>query len=68
MQVVVNGEERTVPDGATVQSLVAFLGGPESGRGIAVVMDGAVVPRSQWAVVDLYHLATFEVLMAVQGG
>jgi sulfur carrier protein len=68
MQVIVNGQERALPDGATVQSLVVELGVPESGRGVAVAVDGEVVPRSEWPGAALTAGARVEVLIAVQGG
>lgn len=68
MRVVLNGNERTLPSGATVESLVTELGAPESGRGVAVAVDGVVIPRSQWAEVELSPEARIEVLTAVQGG
>jgi len=37
-------------------------------RGVAVALDGAVVPRASWATVQLLEGARLEVLTAVQGG
>jgi sulfur carrier protein len=68
MQVVVNGHEREVLDGATVAWLVSELGAPESGRGVAVAVDGVVVPRSEWDAAELRPGVRIEVLTAVQGG
>lgn len=68
MRILVNGDERALPEGATVESLVAVLGAPESGRGVAVAVEGMVVPRSEWAEVELSPGARVEVLTAVQGG
>jgi sulfur carrier protein len=68
MQVMVNGQERSVANGATVGSLIAELGVPGSGRGVAVAVDGAVVPRSQWPEAALRPGVRVEVLTAVQGG
>jgi sulfur carrier protein len=68
MQVLVNGDERTLPEGSTVESLVALLGAPENGRGVAVAVEGEVVPRSEWAQVELSPRVRVEVLTAVQGG
>jgi sulfur carrier protein len=68
MQVMVNGQLRALPDGATVQALVSELGVPESGRGVAVAVDGQVVPRSMWAESALRPGVRVEVLTAVQGG
>lgn len=68
MQVMVNGQERSIADGATVGSLVRELGAPGSGRGVAVAVDGVVVPRSQWPDTALRAGVRVEVLTAVQGG
>ncbi len=68
MQVMVNGQERALPDGATVQALVAELGVPEGGRGVAVAVNGEVVPRSRWSESALSPGVRVEVLTAVQGG
>jgi sulfur carrier protein len=61
-----NDEGREVPVGTTVAALMAEHGVPE--RGVAVALDGAVVPRASWATVRLLEGARLEVLTAVQGG
>jgi sulfur carrier protein len=69
--VTVNGDERSLPEGATVQTLVSALVGERESppeRGIAVAVHGEVVPRSRWASTALHHGAVVEVLTAVQGG
>jgi sulfur carrier protein len=68
VEVLVNGQERELSDGATVASLLAALGAPESGRGVAVAVDGEVVPRSRWSETELAAGVRVEVLTAVQGG
>jgi sulfur carrier protein len=37
-------------------------------RGIAVAVNGEVVPRSQYATIELTEGATVEIVTAVQGG
>jgi sulfur carrier protein len=66
MTVVVNGERREVVDGTTVDAVVRSLGDAE--RGLAVALDGEVVPRSAWATTRLREGQHVEVLRAVQGG
>jgi sulfur carrier protein len=68
MLVTVNGEQRELPDGATVEGLVQSLGARADGRGVAVALDGGVVARSAWAATELWPGARAEVLIAVQGG
>lgn len=66
MRVIVNGEGRELPAGATVATLVATLGGGD--RGVAVAIDEEVVPRSAWPTAVLGDGVRVEVLTAVQGG
>jgi sulfur carrier protein len=66
MIVMVNGEHRELPDHATVASLVEQLSAPP--RGVAVAIDGEVVPRGEWADTALPHGAHIEVVAAIQGG
>lgn len=67
MRVVVNGEPRELRDGATVDDAVDAAG-PESHAGVAVAVDGEVVPRSRWTDQALADGQQVEVLRAVQGG
>jgi len=68
MEVLVNGEERSLEPGTTVADLVASLGAPADGRGVAVAIDTEVIPRSYWSDTELTPGARVEVLIAVQGG
>jgi sulfur carrier protein len=66
VEVTLNGERRTVDDGTTVDVVVA---GFERGRaGVAVAVNGEVVPRSRWATTTLSTDDRIEVLAAAQGG
>jgi sulfur carrier protein len=64
----VNGEERQLEDRATVWALVQSLGGPSDACGVAVAVNGEVVPRGAWERTPLAEGARVEVLAAVQGG
>jgi len=67
--IIVNGTPREAPAGATVAELVGELDGiPQDGRGIAVAVDGEVVPRGAWAASALHDGARVEIVGAVQGG
>ena len=66
--VTVNGEDRELPAGATVASVIASLHNAPEGRGVAVALEGEVVPRAQWPTTELHEGATVEVVAAVQGG
>jgi sulfur carrier protein len=68
MRLVLNGEPRDLPDGATVADAVAASGAPESHAGVAVAVDGEVVPRGAWPQQALAEGQQVEVLQAVQGG
>jgi sulfur carrier protein len=64
--VTLNGEPRELPENATVESAVRELGAPN--RGVAVALDGEVVPRGDWASTRVRDGQEVEVLRAVQGG
>jgi sulfur carrier protein len=51
-----------------VASVVASLPGAPDGRGVAVAVEGEVVPRAQWPSTELRDGVTIEVVVAVQGG
>ena len=67
MNVIVNGEPRELPKDARVADVVSAVAG---GRrdGIAVAMDGEIVPKSQWDEVLVGENARLEVLSAIGGG
>jgi sulfur carrier protein len=66
MRVILNGETCELDQGATVDAAVQITGAPD--RGVAVAVDGEVVPRGQWAGMVLREGQKVEVLQAVQGG
>jgi sulfur carrier protein len=68
VNVLVNGESRHLPDGATIESLLAELDLGPGRRGVAVAVDAEVVPRSGWPETELTDGAHVEVLTAIQGG
>jgi sulfur carrier protein len=65
--VTINGERRELDDGATIEVAVRAAGAPD-GRGVAVALDGEVVPRGEWATTEVHEGQQVEVLHAVQGG
>ena len=67
MRVELNGEPVELPAGATVDAAVSEAGA-NAERGIAVAVDGEVVPRSAWPQTPLAEGAKVEVVAAVQGG
>jgi sulfur carrier protein len=66
--VTLNGRRRELPSEATVEAAVREAGAPDSGRGVAVAVDGEVVPRGEWRRTQLREGQQVEVLRAVQGG
>ena len=66
MVVWINGEQRELAAGAGVIDALTALGAP--GAGVAVAVDGEVVPRADWQATRLADGARVEVLTAVQGG
>ena len=68
MRVVVNGEQRELASGVTVAGVVASIHDRPEGRGLAVALDGEVVPRARWQQTELSEGARVEIVAAVQGG
>jgi sulfur carrier protein len=68
VEVQLNGEPRELPDGATVETAMREAGATGNGRGVAVAVDGEVVPRGEWDSTRLREGQQVEVLRAVQGG
>jgi len=66
--IIVNGEQSELSAGETLAAVLARLEIPLEGRGIAVAVDGEVVPRAQWPSFALPEHARVEVLGAMQGG
>ncbi len=66
MQVWINGKPGELVDGARVPDALALLAVPETG--VAVAVDGTVVPRAAWPDTALTDGTRIEVLTAVQGG
>jgi thiazole synthase len=67
MRVELNGEPTALPDGATVAAAIE-ASGAAAWRGVAVAVDGEVVPRSEWDATRLHEGEKIEVLAAIQGG
>ncbi len=66
--VILNGERTDLADRASVTAAVTAAGAPAEGRGVAVAVDGEVVPRGEWESTELHEGQRVEVLQAVQGG
>jgi thiazole synthase len=68
MRIELNGEPAELADSATLVEAALAAGAPESRRGVAIALDGEVVPRSEWGTTPLREGAAVEVLAAIQGG
>jgi sulfur carrier protein len=68
VRIVLNGAGQELPEGATLAAAIAVSGAPDGQRGVAVAVDGEVVPRGEWQTTPLADGARVEVLQAVQGG
>jgi len=64
--VAVNGEQVELGPGATVETVVETL--QIRSPGVAVALNGEVVPRSAWSGTNLRAGDSVEVLTAAQGG
>jgi sulfur carrier protein len=67
VNVTVNGEARELAEGARVADVVAGMAGTRK-TGIAVAVNGEVVPKSAWAAVPLGEDDRVEILSAIGGG
>jgi sulfur carrier protein len=63
-----NGKDCELQAGASVAAVLERLQVPGDARGVAVAVDGEVVPRAQWETFQLAEDARVEVLTAMQGG
>jgi thiazole synthase len=68
MNIELNGDLVALPDGAGVTEAVEASGADHGQRGLAVAIDGEVVPRSEWDGTRLREGQKVEVLAAIQGG
>ncbi len=68
IRVEVNGEAVSLPEGATVTETIDAAGVSGTRDGLAVAVDGEVVPRSEWDATPLADGQRVEVLAAIQGG
>lgn len=78
MNIILNGNQEAVADGASISALVSQVTGrplaadgqATDGRrlGVAVARNAQVVPRSQWSATALADGDDVELVTAVQGG
>ena len=68
MMIELNGAPAELPDGASVAEAVAATGAEAQLRGVAVAVEGEVVPRGEWDATSLREGQAVEVVRAIQGG
>ena len=68
MTIDLNGRPVELADNATIADAVGAAGVEPQARGVAVAVDGEVVPRGEWQQVALRNGQSVEVVGAVQGG
>jgi sulfur carrier protein len=66
--IILNGQSSDALPGETVATVLERLGLSPDARGVAVAVDGEVVPRAGWQTFALQENARVEVLTAMQGG
>ncbi len=66
--IVLNGDAMQLPAGSSLLDALAQIGITPQSRGVAVAVDGEVVPRTHWEAYSLHDGARVEALTATQGG
>lgn len=68
MKVVVNGDLHELAEGTHVDDVLVLLGRDRRGLGLAVAINGQVVPRADWPERELAESDQVEILHAIGGG
>jgi sulfur carrier protein len=66
IEVVLNGERRSIPAGLTVDRLLVFL--EMNPSRVAVELDRAIIRKPDWATAEVRDGAQLEVVWFVGGG
>lgn len=66
--ILLNGRESELRPGEPLVRALELLGVERRPRGVAVAVDGEVVPRERWGEYKLRDGQRVEVLTAIQGG
>lgn len=66
IEIIVNGEPQSLPEGMTVEALLERLG--HGGKRVAVERNGDIVPRSLHAEQKIRAQDRFEIVHAIGGG
>ena len=66
--ITLNGERRDVPDGLSIEALLAYVGRDPTLPGVAIAVGDRVVRRSEWSETRVSGGDRVEVITAAQGG
>ena len=65
--VTINGETRSL-DETNLSNLLKTNGVEENKGGVAIALNGEVVPRSEWEKITIKHMDKIEIVQIVRGG
>ncbi|BCJ91061.1 putative thiamine biosynthesis protein ThiS [Terrihabitans soli] len=68
MELTINGQAKTIEAANIAQLLAAELEEGHSQRGIAVAVNGEVVPKTQWETARIHAGDRVEIVRALPGG
>lgn len=68
MQITLNGEDKSVESGISIQDLLIDLAHDPDRRGIAVAVNAEIVVRANWSSTRLGSGDRVDIIAAVQGG
>jgi sulfur carrier protein len=68
MKLIVNGKEVEAETDVTLEGLLAVSLQTEAREGIAVAVNGEVIPKGSWSQRSLHAGDNVEIIRAVQGG
>ncbi len=68
MQIILNGENRTVDNGISIRDLLIDLSHDPGRRGIAVAVNAEIVSGAEWSTTRLENGDRVDIIAAVQGG
>ncbi len=68
IRIQMNGRTVDLDDGSTVADAAALAGVAPSDRGVAVAVDGTVVPRAAWTATPVDDGVRVEIVRAAAGG
>lgn len=68
MNIKLNGENKIAQDNINLLSFVAAELNTKEPRGVAVALNGKVIPKQKWDLVTVNENDEIEIVHAVQGG